>query len=65
MNIPIEEAFAFAEFMGLHYIRLHEVWVYKYSDQRNKDNWRTTETLYEIWKLTRNHGESSESIPSV
>ena len=43
------EALLFAEWIGYNYVRLHNCWVHKYADQRNKDNWKQTSYLYEIW----------------
>lgn len=41
------EALKFAEFTGLYYVRLHKVWVHRYANQSEKENWRTTEQVYE------------------
>lgn len=49
-DITKEEAFAFAEWLGEGYVRLHKVWVHKYVDQLNETNWHSTEALYSFWK---------------
>jgi len=57
-----KEAFKFAEWLGQHFVRLHMVWVHKYHDQRDRNNYRTTEELYERWldnkKIDRNFRSS-------
>ncbi len=40
----------FIEWVGLHYIRMNKVWCHKFRDQRDKDNWKTTQELYELFK---------------
>jgi len=47
-DIGKEDCFAFTEWVGEHYMRLHDVWVRE--DQLNPLNHRTTAQLYEIWK---------------
>lgn len=41
---------AFSEWAGWNYIRHHGCWVGKYMDQRNKENWYSTEKLIEIFQ---------------
>jgi hypothetical protein len=41
--------FGFAEWLGRNYIRLNKVWVHRYADQRDENNWKTTEQLYAFW----------------
>lgn len=43
------DVWAFAEWTGQHYIRLHECWVHRFADQRNKDNWKDTGELWKLW----------------
>lgn len=43
------DVWAFAEWAGQHYIRLHECWVHRFADQRNKDNWKDTGELWKLW----------------
>jgi len=40
----------FIEWIGENYIRLNKVWVHRYNSQTDKDNWRTTEWVYDYWK---------------
>ena len=40
----------FIEWIGKYYIRLNKFWVRKYNYQTDKNNWRTTEWLYDYWK---------------
>lgn len=42
--------FGFAEWVGPHYVRLNGYWVRKYADQRNKDNYLSSEKLYKLYK---------------
>jgi len=46
-----EIMFAFTEWVGSYYIRLYDVWVGKYHDQRDRKNWRTTEELFQYWLI--------------
>ena len=48
-NLTILDTWKFAEWVAERYVRLHEVWVHKYSDQRNKDNWKDTGELWKLW----------------
>ena len=48
--IADEFAIGFAEWTCGRYIKLHSVWVGIYADQRNKENWKTTKELLEIYK---------------
>jgi hypothetical protein len=41
--------FKFTEWIGVNYIRLKDVWIHRYSDQRDRRNWKTTEELYDKW----------------
>lgn len=41
--------FKFTEWLGETYIRLNQVWVHRYSSQLHKENWKTTEELYELY----------------
>lgn len=41
--------FKFTEWLGETYIRLNQVWVHRYSSQIHKENWKTTEELYELY----------------
>ena len=45
----ILDTWKFSEWIGQHYIRLHECWVHRFSDQRNKDNWKDTGELWKLW----------------
>jgi hypothetical protein len=48
-----EQMFEFVNWAGKYFIRLEQVWVGHYVDQRDKANWLTTEQLFERWeKLT-------------
>jgi hypothetical protein len=49
-QIADEYAIGFAEWTCGRYIKLHSVWVGIYTDQRNKENWKTTKELLEIYK---------------
>lgn len=44
-----EQLFEFIEWLGYHHLRLNEIWVHKYADQRDQNNWKTTEQLYQFW----------------
>lgn len=48
-NHSILDAWKFAEWVAYTYVRLHDVWVHKYADQRNKDNWKDTGELWKFW----------------
>ena len=48
-SFSVIDTLQFAEWIGLHYVRLHECWVSKYVDQRNKDNWKDTGELFGHW----------------
>jgi hypothetical protein len=49
-NGEIQETyFAFAEWLGNNYTRLGRVWVGKFSDQRNKELWKSTEDLFPLF----------------
>lgn len=39
--------FAFAEWAAGNYIRLHGTWLHKFADQRKKENYISTEELWE------------------
>ena len=52
-----DEAIGFVEWTCGRYIKLHSVWVGIYSDQRNKDNWRTTEQLYSEYEIYQQQKE--------
>ena len=43
------DAWAFAEWTGEHYIRMHECWVPRFADQRDKSNWIDTADLWKLW----------------
>jgi uncharacterized protein YacL (UPF0231 family) len=45
----ILDTWKFSEWVAYNYVRLHEVWVHKYADQRNKDNWKDTGELWKLW----------------
>lgn len=45
-EIPLTQAFAFAEWVGKTHIRLHGAWVLDYHSQTNRNNWRTTDQLW-------------------
>jgi hypothetical protein len=45
-----EFAIEFAEWCASKYMKLHSVWCPIFGDQRNKDNWKTTKDLLEIFK---------------
>ncbi len=47
------DALAFAEWAAEYYIRMHVFWCHKFVDQRNPDNWQTTEQVFEDWKNHR------------
>lgn len=49
-EIADEFAIGFAEWTCGRYVKLHNVWVGIYQDQRNRDNWKTTKELLEIFK---------------
>lgn len=49
-QISIESCFEFTEWVGLHYLRMNKVWCHKFRDQRDKENWITTEELYKYWE---------------
>lgn len=50
----VGSSFDFVEWCGINYIRLHEVWVHRFKDQTNKDNWLTTSELQTIYnKVTK------------
>lgn len=36
----------FTEWLGFHYVRLNGFWCHRYRDQRNEENWKTTEELF-------------------
>lgn len=52
-----EFAFQFAEFCGLHYVRLHGCWIHKYSSQLSNET-RTTEQLWDTFQKTFNIQET-------
>jgi hypothetical protein len=45
----ILDVWKFSEWIGTNYVRLHECWVHRYSDQRNKDNYKNTGELWKLW----------------
>ena len=45
----ILDTWKFAEWVAYTYVRLNEVWVHKYADQSNKDNWKDTGELWALW----------------
>jgi hypothetical protein len=45
----ILDTWKFSEWVAYNYVRLHEVWVHKHADQRNKDNWKNTGELWALW----------------
>ncbi len=46
-----KKAFEVAEWLGTNFVRIaNKVWIRKYSDQRKKENWKTTKQLYQQWK---------------
>lgn len=45
----ILDTWKFSEWVAYNYVRLNEVWVHKYADQRNKDNWKDTGELWALW----------------
>lgn len=45
-----EFAIGFSEWCASKYVKLHNCWVGHYTDQRNKDNWKKTPELLEIYK---------------
>jgi len=49
LSIPVVSPrfFAFAEWAAGNYIRLHGTWVHKFADQRNEENFISTEELWE------------------
>ena len=49
VKIPLSDTFKFAEFTGLHYVKLHGGWIHKFADQRKEENIRTTEQLYDMF----------------
>jgi hypothetical protein len=48
-SFSVIQTLQFAEWIGLNYVRLHECWVHRYADQRNKDNWKDTGELFGYW----------------
>jgi len=42
----VQHNFEFTEWIGLHYIRYHNHWVHRYADCLNKNNWQTTQRLW-------------------
>lgn len=48
-SFSVIDTLQFAEWIAFHYVRLHECWVSKYADQRNKDNWKDTGELFGHW----------------
>jgi hypothetical protein len=52
-NIPLVNNsfpdFGFAEWLGRNYIRMNKVWCHRYVDQRDENNWKTSEQLYNLW----------------
>lgn len=48
-SLPLP-CFEFAEWVGENYVRLNNVWVHRFSDQRDSKNWKTSEQLYDYWK---------------
>lgn len=49
MKYPIE----FVEWAAYNYIRAAHKWCHKYADQRKKENWKTTDQLFRLWKKTK------------
>jgi len=45
-----EFAIEFAEWCCSRYTKLHSVWCPIFGDQRDKNNWKTTKELLEIYK---------------
>lgn len=52
--ISVTSALEFAEWICSKYIRMHATWIGKYSNQFNKDAYKTTEQLYKFWDETFN-----------
>lgn len=48
--LNIKEFFKFTEWVGLHYLRMKDVWCHKFNNQMDKENWKTTEELYKLWE---------------
>lgn len=49
-QIADDYAIFFAEWCANKYVKLHSVWCPIFGDQRDKNNWRTTKELLEIFK---------------
>jgi hypothetical protein len=49
-QIADDYAIEFAEWCCSRYAKLHSVWCPIFGDQRDKNNWRTTKELLEIFK---------------
>jgi len=46
-EIPLSQAFAFAEWVGGCYVRRHGGWLHNYADSRNPENLKTSSQLWE------------------
>ena len=44
------DCFKFLEFVGERFVRLNGTWVHRYHDQRNPDNYRSTEQLLDMYE---------------
>jgi hypothetical protein len=49
-KIAEEFAIIFSEWCANRYVKLHSVWCPIFGDQRDKNNWKTSNELLEIFK---------------
>lgn len=59
----IMDTWAFAEWLGENYVKLHAVWVHKRVDQRNKDNWKDTGELWAWWWENARKSHHNTGVP--
>lgn len=54
-KIAEEFAIEFSNWCANRYVKLHSVWCPIYGDQRDKNNWKTSNELLEIFKKEKGY----------